>query len=83
MIHAARAHGVEKLLFLSSSWYAVAKIAGMKLCQAYRRQYGCEFISAMLTNLHGPGVMDVSRLRALGWQARTPLEEGFRKAFDC
>ncbi|MCU0293526.1 MAG: GDP-L-fucose synthase [Thermoanaerobaculaceae bacterium] len=35
--------------------YAVAKIAGIKLCQAYRRQYGCHFISAMPTNLYGPG----------------------------
>jgi GDP-L-fucose synthase len=35
--------------------YAVAKIAGIKLCQAYRRQYGCSFISAMPTNLYGPG----------------------------
>jgi GDP-L-fucose synthase len=34
--------------------YAVAKIAGIKLCQAYRRQYGCSFISAMPTNLYGP-----------------------------
>ena len=170
----------------TNEWYAVAKIAGMKLCQAYRRQYGCEFISAMPANLVGPGdnydpasshvaaamqvkvhraksagegsiriwgsgaprreflyvddladaavflmknyggethvnvgtgeditirelaelvcrvagwqgefeydrskpdgmprkVMDVSRLRALGWQARTPLEEGLRKAYD-
>jgi GDP-L-fucose synthase len=33
----------------------VAKIAGVKLCQAYRRQYGCDFISAMPTNLYGPG----------------------------
>jgi GDP-L-fucose synthase len=212
VIHAARASGVEKLLFLSSScvyprlapqpmteealltgeleptnqWYAVAKIAGMKLCQAYRRQYGCDFIAAMPTNLYGAGdnydpasshvaaamqvkvhrakrageraieiwgsgtprreflyvddladalvflmksysgeqhvnvgtgadmtirelaelvarvagwqgefaydrskpdgmprkVMDVSRLRALGWQARTPLEAGFRNAYD-
>ena len=212
VIHAARAAGVEKLLFLSSScvyprhapqpmaeealltgaleptnqWYAVAKIAGMKLCQAYRRQYGCDFICAMPTNLYGQGdnydlasshvaaalqvkvqrakaalarsieiwgtgtptreflhvddladalvflmknysdemhinvgtgvetsiralaeliaraagwqgrfeydaskpdgmprkVMDVSRLRALGWTAPTPLEEGLRKAYD-
>jgi GDP-L-fucose synthase len=212
VIHAARASGVEKLLFLSSScvyprlapqpmtedalltgpleptnqWYAAAKIAGMMLCRAYRRQYGCDFISAMPTNLYGPGdnydpasshvaaalqvkvhraktegarvmqvwgtgkptreflyvddladalvflmknytgeqhvnvgtgiettiadlaqliaraaawegrfeydrakpdgmprkVMDVSRLRALGWTARTPLDEGFRKAYD-
>jgi len=35
--------------------YAVAKIAGIKLCQAYRRQYGCDFIAAMPTNLYGPG----------------------------
>jgi GDP-L-fucose synthase len=34
--------------------YAVAKIAGIRLCQAYRRQYGCSFISAMPTNLYGP-----------------------------
>src|SRR5258706_3205517 len=34
--------------------YAIAKIAGIKLCENYRRQYGCEFISAMPTNLYGP-----------------------------
>jgi len=39
----------------TNQWYAVAKIAGVKLCQAYRRQYGCDFISAMPTNLFGPG----------------------------
>ena len=39
----------------TNEWYAVAKIAGIKLCQAYRRQYGCDFISAMPTNLYGPG----------------------------
>ena len=39
----------------TNEWYAIAKIAGMKLCQAYRRQYGCDFISAMPTNLYGPG----------------------------
>jgi GDP-L-fucose synthase len=170
----------------TNQWYAVAKIAGMKLCQAYRRQYGCDFIAAMPTNLYGQGdnydpqsslvaaamqvkvhaakraqarsieiwgsgtpkreflhvddladallflmksysgeqhlnvgtgadisirelaelvgkvagwqgqfaydaskpdgmprkVMDVSRLRALGWSARVPLEEGFRRAYD-
>jgi len=81
VIEAARAAGVEKLLFLGSSciypklaeqpiaeqalltgpleptnqWYAIAKIAGIKLCQAYRRQHGCDFISAMPTNLYGPG----------------------------
>jgi GDP-L-fucose synthase len=35
--------------------YAIAKIAGIKLCEAYRRQHGCDFISAMPTNLYGPG----------------------------
>jgi GDP-L-fucose synthase len=35
--------------------YAIAKISGIRLCQAYRRQYGCGFISAMPTNLYGPG----------------------------
>ena len=39
----------------TNEWYAVAKIAGIKLCQAYRRQYGRDFISAMPTNLYGPG----------------------------
>ena len=39
----------------TNEWYAVAKIAGIKLCQAFRRQYGCDFISAMPTNLYGPG----------------------------
>lgn len=39
----------------TNEWYAVAKIAGIKLCQAYRRQYGCDFISAMPTNLYGYG----------------------------
>jgi GDP-L-fucose synthase len=143
--------------------YAIAKIAGLKLCEAYRRQYGCDFISAMPTNLYGPGdnydlrsghvaaalqvreflyvddladglvfmmkrysgpgflnlgtgqeisirglaerlaaiagwagefvydrtkpdgtprkVMDVSKLRALGWTAPTPLEDGLRRAY--
>jgi GDP-L-fucose synthase len=169
----------------TNEWYAVAKIAGIKLCQAYRRQYGCDFIAAMPTNLYGRGdnydphsshvaaamlvkvhvaklanaptieiwgtgrprreflyvddladalvfmmkhysgephlnvgtgtditirelaelvakvagwqgqfvydlskpdgmprkVMDVSKLAALGWRAKTPLEEGFRKAY--
>ncbi len=39
----------------TNEWYAVAKIAGVKLCQAYRRQHGHDFISAMPTNLYGPG----------------------------
>ena len=39
----------------TNQWYAVAKIAGIMQCQAYRRQYGSNFISAMPTNLYGPG----------------------------
>lgn len=39
----------------SNQWYAIAKIAGIKMCQAYRRQYGFNAISAMPTNLYGPG----------------------------
>jgi GDP-L-fucose synthase len=39
----------------TNEWYAIAKIAGIKLCQAYRHQYSCDFISAMPTNLYGPG----------------------------
>jgi len=39
----------------TNEWYAIAKIAGHKMCQAYRRQYGCDFISAVPTNLYGPG----------------------------
>jgi GDP-L-fucose synthase len=39
----------------TNQWYAIAKIAGIKLCQAYREQHGADFISAMPTNLYGPG----------------------------
>ena len=39
----------------TNEWYAVAKIAGIKLCQAYRKQYGADFISAQPNNLYGPG----------------------------
>ena len=39
----------------TNQWYAIAKIAGMKLCAAYRRQYGCNFIAAQPNNLFGPG----------------------------
>ncbi len=39
----------------TNQWYAIAKIAGIKLAEAYRRQYGLDFISAMPTNLYGPG----------------------------
>jgi GDP-L-fucose synthase len=38
----------------TNEWYAVAKIAGVKMCQAFRRQHGADFISAMPTNLYGP-----------------------------
>ncbi len=39
----------------TNQWYAIAKIAGIKMCEAYRNQYGCDFISAQPTNLYGPG----------------------------
>jgi len=39
----------------TNQWYSVAKIAGLKLCEAYRLQYGCDYISAMPINLYGPG----------------------------
>lgn len=39
----------------TNEWYAIAKIAGIKLAEAYRRQHGCDFVSAMPTNLYGPG----------------------------
>jgi GDP-L-fucose synthase len=39
----------------TNEWYAIAKIAGIKLAQAYRQQHGCDYISAMPTNLYGPG----------------------------
>lgn len=39
----------------TNQWYAVAKIAGIKMCEAYRQQYGCDFISAQPNNLYGPG----------------------------
>ena len=38
----------------TNEWYAIAKIAAIKLCQAYRKQHGCDFISVMPTNLYGP-----------------------------
>jgi len=38
----------------TNEWYAIAKIAGPKLCQAYQRQHGCDFVSEMPTNLYGP-----------------------------
>jgi GDP-L-fucose synthase len=39
----------------TNQWYAIAKIAGLKLCEAYRREYGADFFSVMPTNLYGPG----------------------------
>jgi GDP-L-fucose synthase len=39
----------------TNQWYAVAKIAGVKLCEAYRRHRGCDFVSAVPANLYGPG----------------------------
>ncbi len=47
-------HLLSGLLEPTNESYAIAKIAGIKLCQAYRKQYGCDFISAMPTNLYGP-----------------------------
>jgi GDP-L-fucose synthase len=47
-------HLLSGLLEPTNESYAIAKIAGIKLCQAYRTQYGCDFISAMPTNLYGP-----------------------------
>ena len=38
----------------TNEWYAIAKIAAIKLCEAYRKQHGCDFVSAMPTNLYGP-----------------------------
>ena len=46
---------LEGALEPTNEWYAIAKIAGIKLCQAYRKQHGLDFISAMPTNLYGQG----------------------------
>ncbi len=46
---------LEGQLEPTNQWYAIAKIAGLKMAQAYRRQYGADFISAMPTNLYGQG----------------------------
>ncbi len=43
----------------SNEAYAIAKIAGLKLCRAYRRQYGCDFVSVMPTNLYGPKTVEI------------------------
>jgi GDP-L-fucose synthase len=39
----------------TNQWYAIAKIAGLKMCESYRQQYGADFVSVMPTNLYGPG----------------------------
>ena len=46
---------LEGPLETTNEWYAIAKIAGLKLCQAYREQYGSDFITVVPTNLYGPG----------------------------
>ncbi|MGJ8562963.1 MAG: GDP-L-fucose synthase [Alphaproteobacteria bacterium] len=46
---------LEGALEPTNQWYAIAKISGLMMCRAYRRQYGCDFIAAMPTNLYGPG----------------------------
>jgi len=64
----------------TNEWYAIAKIAGIKLAQAYRRQHGRDFISAMPTNLYGPGdnfgLKDSHVLPALIHKAHRAKEEG-------
>lgn len=47
----------------TNQWYALAKIAAVKLCQAYRRQYGCDIIAVMPTNLYGAGRHFRSRVK--------------------
>jgi len=50
----------------TNEWYAIAKIAGIKLCQAYRRQHGCDYISCLPTNLYGPNdSFDLDRAHVL------------------
>ena len=85
----------------TNQWYAIAKIAGIKLVQAYRQQHGCDFISAMPTNLYGPGdnfdlanshvlpalIRKVHEARAAGtpvevWGSGTPRRE-FLHVDDC
>ncbi len=58
----------------TNEWYAIAKIAGIKMCQAYRRQYGFDAISLMPTNLYGPGDnFDLTDLaRAAGADPQVP-----------
>ena len=67
----------------TNEWYAIAKIAGIKMAQAYRRQYGCDFISAQPTNLYGPGDnfdLETSHvLPALMRKAHEAKERGHKK----
>lgn len=67
----------------TNEWYALAKIAGIKLCQAYRRQYGCDFIAAQPNNLYGPGdnfdLMNSHVLPALMSKAHTAKVNGERQ----
>jgi len=64
----------------TNEWYAIAKIAGIKLCQAYRKQYGADFISAQPINLYGPGdnydLKNSHVVPALLQKAHTAKEEG-------
>lgn len=66
----------------TNEWYAIAKIAGLKMCQAYRRQYGFRAISAMPTNLYGPGdnfsLKDSHVLPALMRKFHEAKEQGAR-----
>jgi GDP-L-fucose synthase len=65
----------------TNEWYAIAKIAGIKLVEAYRRQHGCDFISAMPTNLYGPGDnFDLSSSHVLPALIRKAHEARLRKA---
>lgn len=81
-------------LELTNEWYAIAKIAGVKMIQAYRRQYGDDFISVMPTNLYGlsdnyhpedshvPAAL-LRRFHALGWQPNpTSLLSGLEEAYS-
>ena len=52
----------------TNEWYAVAKIAGLMLCRAYRRQHRRDFIAAMPTNLYGPGTIS-TLLQVTSYQA--------------
>ena len=85
--HAAQPIREEELLAgplePTNQWYAIAKIAGVKMCQAYRRQHGCDFISAMPTNLYGPGdnfdLLSSHVLPALMAKIQLAKEEGRRE----